>query len=459
MSVVLGGDSGLTLIEVMVSLLIFAIIAVGVAYSLASTVNLTRDARSREVAINLAAEVIDSARSVEDIFDVTGEPGDPPVVSRTVGGVMYRVYREAEWVTSNNVDAQCGANSGVSAGGSIEYKRVNVTVTWDGMRAGSTPVRSDTLIAPNVRINDETKGTILVSVQLASGAGAENLTVTATPSATTGNTAQAITVPILPTDEQGCTYILRVVAGSYNVSINKTGWVDDSQNNPTTKVVSVTAGGSITAGFQYDQAATYVLNYGAAVSPVRKATNNMVTFVNTYGDKTFTNPAAGGTPLHPFSVGYQAIAGDPTTPTTQNNGCLSPDPANWPTRASDGAVGVRSASATAAPGLTVTAPVAMGMVNIGTFSSKWITAVAEPTAPGTDDPGCALAGSNAIKYTFGQISSSSNVVIALPFGSWKIYSSTSSGSLGSALSGPVPVSPTDVVHSSVVTLDPRQVIP
>ena len=63
-------DAGLTLIEVVVALMLLGIVAVGVGYSLASILKLTQDARSREVAIGLAAEVIDDSRSIENVFDV-----------------------------------------------------------------------------------------------------------------------------------------------------------------------------------------------------------------------------------------------------------------------------------------------------------------------------------------------------------------------------------------------------
>src|SRR3954451_20043030 len=61
-------DSGVSLIEVLVAMMIFAIISVGVAYSLLSAFTLTGDSRSRAVATNLAAQEVDLDRSTADFF-------------------------------------------------------------------------------------------------------------------------------------------------------------------------------------------------------------------------------------------------------------------------------------------------------------------------------------------------------------------------------------------------------
>ena len=441
-------DAGLTLIEVVVALMLLGIVAVGVGYSLASILKLTQDARSREVAIGLAAEVIDDSRSIENVFDV----GVTTFPVRVVGGDTFTMVRTTQWVTSANVDAQCGAAGGVSAGGSFEFKRVNVEVSWEGMRG--QPVRSDTLIAPNERINEENKGTILVSIQLESGAGAENLVVSAVPNPTNPNGAVAINVPILPTDEEGCTYILKVVPGNYIVSVSKSGWIDAEQFTTPKRDVSVAKDASSTAGFQFDQASTYKLAYAGAAATAVKPTNNTVSFTNTYGEFPILNPSTGGTALHPYKSGYTAMAGNPDQPAAPGNlGCLAPDPANWPTRAADGAIGARVASASAVPGAVVTAPIAMGTVAVSATTGDWLTAVSQKkVSSGPDDPGC----ETVTTLTFPKTTASSTI-IALPYGSWIIYKGNSSGNLGSQLN-PVKQSPFDTVNGKIITLDPRTVV-
>ena len=450
-------DGGLTLIEVVVALLIFAIVAVGVAYSLTNVLVLTKDGRSRIVAANLAASTIDSSRSVENIFTVLDIPNGTDNGQKVINGVRYYVKRSTAWITSTDADSQCGA-AGNTVGGSLEYKRVNVTVTWDGMRPGTTPVRSDTLIAPIDRINQVGLGTIVASVQLASGLASKDITVSATPSAVSGNNAAAITETILPTDAQGCSYILKVVPGSYDVKITRSGYIDVDQNlNSVTKMVVVTAGASVSAGFQFDSASTFTADYAAANTEAALIPTNMkTTFVSTYGTVVSTTASK---QLHPFPSGYTAIAGKYAAPTMVDDGCLSSDPSAWPTRLIDGAIGLRQAPATASPGGLATADVSLGFVNVTGVGNKFLSAVQQASALGTDDPGCELVET----YRFAKTTSSS-VNLGLPYGSWLIYQSSNSNSLGSVVSSVSPIrggllGSGGTVVNQVVTLDPRVVTP
>ena len=61
---------GFTLIEVVVAMLVFAIIATGFLMTLTAGLVTTRDTRTRIVAANLASQQIDLIRS-QDVFDVT----------------------------------------------------------------------------------------------------------------------------------------------------------------------------------------------------------------------------------------------------------------------------------------------------------------------------------------------------------------------------------------------------
>ncbi len=101
------------------------------------------------------------------------------------------------------------------------------------MRDDDATVRTYTVIDPKNRINDPTKGTILVSVLGGSGAGSAGVTVTATP-ASPANGATALAKAPLPTDAQGCTYILKVTPGNYNVTVSRAGYVDVAQNATST---------------------------------------------------------------------------------------------------------------------------------------------------------------------------------------------------------------------------------
>ena len=53
-------EGGFTIAEVMVALMIFALMSIGVIYSVISMLQISRDARNRQVAANLAAQEIDA---------------------------------------------------------------------------------------------------------------------------------------------------------------------------------------------------------------------------------------------------------------------------------------------------------------------------------------------------------------------------------------------------------------
>lgn len=442
-----GLDSGLTLIEIMVAMMVFAMIAVGVAYSMTLILAMGNDARAREVAGNLAAQELDLNRSVDDIFTLVDT--DKTFVAN---GTTFHLHRDANWVTSAGADANCG-----SGGGQLQYKRLNVSVTWDGMRSTTLPVRADSVVSPGSKINDPTLGTILVSVLSVSGGGSTGVTVTATP-ATPANGATTITDTPDPTDAQGCSYILKVTPGNYNVTITRTNSVDDKQLSTSTKLVGVAAGAAASVAFQYDLFGTFNANYvsnytsGSTLIP-----NNLDTsFHNTYGDYSTaatTNNHSRPFYLHPFTGGYEAMAGEYVDPAGSAPTCLSVYPAAWTTVALDGALGHPPAMVSAPPGGTTSVPVPVGVLTVSGLSNKYLKAVAQVSAPLTGDPGCALPAT----YTFGvQLSSSQQ--IALPYGSWLLYSGTASSQTTPVLTG-LAVLTRGVVTAGVVTLDPRTVVP
>ena len=150
-------ETGLTLVEVVVALVVLGILAMATLGILLNTQRTSVDARARVGAANLAAREIDLVREKFLASDdgpltvanegvvVNGNPltggavGDP----LELDGTQYTVRRSATW----NI---MGAGASACEGGSIvdhPALTVEVEVTWPGM--GSTkPVRSSTILAP-----------------------------------------------------------------------------------------------------------------------------------------------------------------------------------------------------------------------------------------------------------------------------------------------------------------------
>lgn len=437
-------EAGLSLIEILVAMMVFVIFAVAIGYSMTSSLVLARESKSREVAANLAAQEIDYDRATGDAFTLLDR-----TTTSVVNGVTYSIVRTTHWFSGTDESLGCGTGSGT-----LKYKRVSVEVSWTGMRDTSVPARANTLIVPKTRINDPALGTIIVSVVSSTGGGAAGIAVSATPS-TIANGAMPLTTTPAVTDAQGCTYILKVVPGNYDVTVSKPGYVDGVQHldSSTTTNVGVAAGSSNSISFLFDDGATFTPSY--ALLPVLP-TNLDVSYINTSG--TAYGPK-GSVRLHPYASGYQAVAGKYVPPGNiaagGTPGCVSVDPSAWPT-ATDGAVGARDPFVPAAPGGSALAPVRMGTLSVN-VTGKWVTAVSA-TGTGTDDPGCTVP----MTYTFPYILLP-GTSLQLPYGSWTLWVGNSLGDKNSKLgSSAVTLTSRGVVTQTsgvaTVTLDPR-VIP
>lgn len=421
-------DSGMGLIEVITAFMVFAVVAVGMSFAMVSMTRITADNDNREIATNLAAAEIDRLQAITDAFTVYSNNTPGTVV--TVNGVDFTVATTVAWQNADGSSGSCG--SGGATGGNLQYKRVNVRVTWDNMFL-QDPVRADSALAPATRINDPSYGTILVSVYGADGTGRSAITVTATP--TSGGAA--ITSTISPTDADGCTYILKVVPGSYRISVSKANYIDSYQIVAPYADRTIAAGSSATAQFQFDQQASFTLKY-AANAPATPATLLPTGLQTTYfsGASQFASTSTTSpVKLHPFLNGYSAVAGKVA-------GCADSDPNLW-TETPQLMSGVRTAPVPAAPGGSATLLIPMG---IATFQAPAAgTIVAEQqTGSYKGSPGCA----SPTTYNFAPtVAKNATTQIALPYGSWKLYTKSTLGIL-------TQVTSINVVGGVVGILDP-----
>ncbi|QAV70262.1 prepilin-type N-terminal cleavage/methylation domain-containing protein [Salinibacterium sp. UTAS2018] len=446
-------DAGMSLLEVVVAMMIFAIVSLGVLQSLTTVLTVTRDNRARVVATNLASQEIDLARSAEDVFQLFDAS-----YTKTLNGDDFTVVRSTGWVSAGDDTVACSAG-----GGALRYKRINVEVTWPNMRPGTEPVRFDTLLAPNNRINDPALGTILVSVTGGAGDGIAGVSVSAKPSSPAAG-AQTPTKTIANTNVQGCTFILKVVPGNYDVTVSRSGFVtDDGQNSAPNKLASVAAGKAVSISFNYDDAVDYRLDYVAATAPskVQMPSNLATTMLSSYGP--FISPAANSkaeffrnsVELFPWRSGYEVFAGryipQPQDTSSGEKYCLSTNPAAWPDVVQAGVTysSPPNVVTAAEPGGTANAVVPMGLVPISGLSGSYIRAVSQPAVDGSGDPGCTQG--DILTYLKVE---SGTTHIALPYGTWKIEKLTGSkwGVLGSILS---PILGGGSVASETVIVDPR----
>jgi prepilin-type N-terminal cleavage/methylation domain-containing protein len=443
-----GSDAGLTLIEMVVAMMVFAILSLGVAYSMLAVMQSSRDSRGREVAVNLASQEIDLVRSVDNIFSI--EPESRIV---TVNGTSYTVTRDTDWVNSGLDSGDCGTGSGV-----LQHKKINIAVSW-GAGSAQRTVRSDTIVAPTSKINDPTLGTIVVHVRRADGTGAQGVTVTAIPSSTPG-TATTITTTIPATDVNGCTFALKVSPGNYDVSISKTDFVTETHLATETQTMQKVARGSATnVRFSYDRYVQFTPSFSneagvtATVPPMLD-----LSFVNTYG--SFVSRLDAAKPrLHPFAAGYTIMAGKASSVSASTVSCDAIDPARWPAILNAEGTATRTGwtipPTAAAPGETAAATVPLGVVTLSSPTATTVTATS--TAPPSGSPAAADSPTCGTTMSYPLPSFTGTASFALPFGSWTFR--TANGTvLGVAAGTTVTATTNGSVTSGVVTLDPRTAV-
>lgn len=428
-------EAGFTIIEVMVAMTIFAVIAAGIAAGITASLVLSSDTRAREVASTVAMEDIDNLRDLPSIFDVKSGSG-----TRTVGNRTFTLERKVAWIRSSGSPTACGTGDGT-----LSYKSVTVSVAWmsSGASSGTQRVSMSSAIAPLSNINSDTTGSILIGITNGNGVGVSGMVPTISGPG-------GVTVPA--TDSEGCTYVSGVAPGTYTVTIARSGYIDSDQKaSPSSKTVRVAAGDSGAAAFSFDVATRY--NFTYTTTPAVGATlptNLPTTLVNpTSGTTSLQNTATTAT-VFPFSSGYQVVAGTyvvDASGTTSTTTCLSSEPGSWTTPNKAGKVGTPTA-----PSAALSRDVQMGAVKLSKLpKDQFLTAVT--TNPVNGDPGCAVG----MKLAFPKYSGDAST-IALPWGTWKLYAGTSSGTTTTALSlttSNAAMVTNGGVTGGVVMVDPR----
>ncbi|TPW71715.1 carboxypeptidase-like regulatory domain-containing protein [Schumannella sp. 10F1B-5-1] len=437
-------DTGLGIVEVVAAMVVFAIIAVGVAQALVISSKIAGDAQSRTVALNLNTAQLDYVRT-QSPYSIQSSSQTAPSSSVTIDGIKYTTFQTVAWTDTSGADRSCGA-----VDSSFQLLRVRVETVWSSQLTTTPKATSDALISADNTIKDPGNGTIFIKVTKADGSGYANLQLSA--KSTSGT---ALTVPKTNTD--GCAFITGVAPGSYTVTADITGNVDRKhQKTSVSQVLNVTAGSAVPVSFDYDVDTSVNLSYPTGQSNVSYPSDLITTWFTSADIPPYYTVS--GTPskvdLFPApKTGYSAVAGTLVPAQGVATTCLSPDPGNWDAGNVGGKAlldGVRQDPVTALPNTSPNYTVPMGVVQAtGLPSNGTYTVVASSAAAASGDPGCA-AGQ---KYTF-SIKNNGSPKLALPYGTWSV---SYGGLLGltfpltaQALTNAYSTSP-----GSTATLDPR----
>ncbi|HEX7463210.1 MAG TPA: prepilin-type N-terminal cleavage/methylation domain-containing protein, partial [Dermatophilaceae bacterium] len=201
-------DCGFTLLEVVVSMVIFGVVALIVAGLIVNTIHLTTSSTQRTVAANLAAQQIEAVRDTRTLDIPDGQTVLP---AKTVGGTTYTITQTANYVVGGSATSAC-----TGSGDQLSYKLITVIATWPDMGTVQ-PVRSDTLRSLVIGSDglDASMGTLAVAVQGATGDPQPDVQVTVSP----GGVARTPGVG-------GCALFVGLnPAVTYTVTVDKLGFV------------------------------------------------------------------------------------------------------------------------------------------------------------------------------------------------------------------------------------------
>jgi prepilin-type N-terminal cleavage/methylation domain-containing protein len=385
-----GADQrGMTLIELMVAIAVFAVVASAVGLALGSALELSRNNRNRSVAANLAAAEMDRVRAT-DFADLS--PGRVSS-SKTLDGVVYTIHRDAEWVAKNATTGACDGPGGSKPA----YLRVTVSALWPNM-AGAKPVQSQTVISPPVGSYDPATGHLAVKVRDRDAAPSSGHVVTI--DGPSGSQSQ--------TTADGCAFFAYLDAGSYTVSLNSSGYVDGEGAQQPAEVVGVNVGGTSSVEFDYDRSASLALTLGTSLTYQVPTTIDLPVVVSNpgllLGTKSFPGSGLVRTVngLFPYPDGYGVWVGE----------CIDNDPLFFngtrPTVASD-------------PGQVTTANVPMHRVRIEVEEPDGDDVeFAQVVAAHAPDSMCV----SGYSITLGTTDDDGELKVSMPYGSWQLTVNT-----------------------------------
>jgi Tfp pilus assembly protein PilX len=362
-----GSEAGFALIEVLISSVLIAFIAIATFTGFDVSGRATADERAHSQADAIAQQWEERLRGQQtsDIaalsrtFCVNDQgvevAASTPCPSSVTGssGTIFTVETTGRFVSDTSGTSSCGEESS-----SADYIQTTTTVKWPSL-GSRPPVSESSIVTPPV------SGQLVV--QDYNGPNpVPGVEVTAI------GPAQAPTSRTLTTGKEGCAIFTTLPAGNYTVGVNQPGYVEKNGNQSYSQLTTLTDGATTPVSIAYDRAGILQAKYATeGVSPL-KSTGDTFMAVNTtmteqpgfgeevgkYSPVPPEPPAPIVSPKSIFPFYYSEKPPATYSYTLYAGGCTSNDPAGWGVPTSDKPVDV-APGATAAPVTLDLPPVTM----------------------------------------------------------------------------------------------------
>jgi type II secretory pathway pseudopilin PulG len=231
-------EAGFALIEVIVSAMVLALVALAVLSGIDAANGASALEKARAVAANLAEQDQERLRAMP-IALLKDPPARDPI---TVDGVTYTITSETKWITDDlGGEPACG-----SSATQMEYMQIRTTVTSTLVGKRIKPVTVDSLVAPTTEWA-ENHGTLAVKVVDRTNAkGVPGIAVSAASS--------SFTAPTTATNADGCAVFKSVPVGNYTLTLNTPGFMNRDGEQLSQEDQTVVAKTISIATMMYDRA-------------------------------------------------------------------------------------------------------------------------------------------------------------------------------------------------------------
>jgi Tfp pilus assembly protein PilV len=324
----LTSERGDTLIEVMVSAVLVALIVVGTFSGLDSTNKATALQRARSQADALAEHAEEQLRSepIKRLVELT--ESHPLEETVKENGSTYTIVSTAEYIEDKNATKSC--NTSISA--KADYLQTTSKVTWKALLNSKgelvgKPVEESGIISPPAG------SALIVQVQESGTALPGALVAAKGPS-------PATTSYELETSANGCA-ILAVPPGEYNIYASKSGYVDpngypnthEDESGSVTRSVYIPAENTSKVGYNLGLAGTLAVSFtgstpaeGDSFVAFNTGMTTFRPFPKPFTPGSYSTTVTSPPTIFPFTTKYTVYAGtcEADLP-TKNGGSSNPE--------------------------------------------------------------------------------------------------------------------------------------
>lgn len=265
-----GSESGVTLIEVMISALLVAVIAVGTLTGFDGAGRATADERAHNQAMVLAAADEERLRGLTAAeLGQMGTALQPPV---TENGTNFHIESSAKYVSASKETFTCETSAGTA-----DYIQTTSKVTWDGLSSEREAVEQSSIVA----ISGSTA--LLVKVTNQSGEPVEGALVSVTGSATEASQYTPVA---------GCVIFGAVADKKVKVTATKPGYVNaNGEAEPPAKEYTLSSTTLTSAEFKIAQQGAIEAEFVSNGSAVGVTSDTFYAY-----QASASGPYIGGTP-------------------------------------------------------------------------------------------------------------------------------------------------------------------